>query len=92
VVPARLSHRHPTLGKCSQTTPLGQHALKVVPRTNQSCWEMRVEANVGWAGQVRAVDGVISDQGGGVIPLRGRGSDQARTLPHSTAMYAIRGG
>jgi len=35
------------------------------------------------------VDVLISDQGRGVIPLRGRGSDRARALPHSTAMYAI---
>ena len=36
-------------------------------------------------GQVRAVGVVISDEGKGVIPLRGRGSDQARALPS----YAI---
>jgi hypothetical protein len=40
-------------------------------------------------GQVRAVDVVISDEGRGVIPLRGRGNDRARALPHSTAMHAI---
>ena len=40
-------------------------------------------------GQVRTVDVAISDEGRGVIPLRGRGSDQARAPPHSTAMYAI---
>jgi len=38
-------------------------------RANQSCWERREEANVGWAGQVRAVDVVISNQGRGIIPL-----------------------
>jgi len=37
------------------------------------------------------VDVVILDQGRGVIPLRGRGSVRARTLPHSTAMYEIAG-
>jgi len=40
-------------------------------------------------GQVRAVDVVISDEGRGVIALKGGGSDGARALPHSTAMYAI---
>ena len=35
------------------------------------------------------MDVVISDQGRGVLPLRGRGSDRAQALPHSTAMYAI---
>ena len=35
-------------------------------------------------GQVYAMD-----EGRGVIPLRGGGSDRAPALPHSTAMYAI---
>jgi len=35
------------------------------------------------------VDVVILDEGRGVIPLRDRGSDRARALPHSTAMYVI---
>jgi hypothetical protein len=34
------------------------------------------------------VDVMILDEGRGVIPLRGRGSDPARALPHSTAMFA----
>jgi hypothetical protein len=40
-------------------------------------------------GQVHAVGVVIWDEGRGVIPLRGRGSDRARALPHSTVMHAI---
>jgi len=35
------------------------------------------------------VDVVILDEGRGVIPLRDRGIDRARALPHSTAMYVI---
>ena len=51
------------------------------------------EAKAGWVGgakwQVRAIDVVTSDEGRRFIPLRGRGSDRARALPHSTAMNAI---
>ena len=35
------------------------------------------------------MDVAIPDEGKGIIPQRIRGSDRARVLPHSTAMYAV---
>ena len=43
-------------------------------------------------GQVHAVDVAISDEGRGVVPLRGQGSDRARALPHVRDCGEVCGG